>query len=220
MEVKFKASNNVARIEITGIIGGWDIWAEQIRSNIKQMVAEGATTAHLYIHSEGGDVFEAEEIVNVLRGAFSTLKGEAGALVASAASRIALACSSFAMPANALMMIHRPMMGVYGNVKKIDAQMVALRAIDENYKTLYLSKTTDEKRFEEQWDAGQDIWLSAEQARALGFATKVIERTDVGDADLAAIAACGYKGDLKKYERVKEPTPVPLNEMFGFQNKM
>ena len=50
---------------------------------------------HIYINSPGGECFEANEIVNVIKRFPGKITGEGGALVASAATYIAINCTSF-----------------------------------------------------------------------------------------------------------------------------
>ena len=69
---------------------------------------------HIYINSPGGECFEANEIVNVIKKFPGKITGEGGALVASAATYIAINCTSFSMPANGLFMIHQVSGGACG----------------------------------------------------------------------------------------------------------
>ena len=78
-----------ARIEIKGTIAGWRDSEKNFTRSVEDMIREGIKDVHLYINSPGGDCFEANEIVNVIRKFPGKITGEGGALVASAATYIA-----------------------------------------------------------------------------------------------------------------------------------
>ena len=71
-------------------------------SKVEQLIRSGIKDVHIYINSPGGECFEANEIVNVIKKFPGKITGEGGALVASAATYIAINCTSFSMPANGL----------------------------------------------------------------------------------------------------------------------
>lgn len=195
LHISVTAQAKKARVDIIGYIGGWTTYAEGVRVQVKDLVDSGITHAHLYISSVGGDVFEAEEIINVL-GQFKTVTGEAGAVVASAASRIVMMCSSFSMPRNSLMMVHRPEASAWGNITKVQSAVKALELIDANYLALYRAKAADPDGFETEWNKSTDIWYSAKEALEIGFATAVTNDIPLEEKDTQAIAACGYKGEI------------------------
>ena len=56
-----------ARIEIKGTIAGWRDTERNFTRSVEDMIREGIKDVHLYINSPGGDCFEANEIVNVIR---------------------------------------------------------------------------------------------------------------------------------------------------------
>ena len=86
---------------------------------------------HIYINSPGGECFEANEIVNVIKKFPGKITGEGGALVASAATYIAINCTSFSMPANGLFMIHQVSGGACGRVADIESALEVMR--QQNY---------------------------------------------------------------------------------------
>src|SRR5690606_9900252 len=106
-QITASQQGTVANFRIIGYIG-WETAAEQFRQRADEMVAAGCTLAHLYINSQGGNCFDADEIKNILQANFTSFTGESGALVASAAADLASYCKTFEMPENGKMMIHKP----------------------------------------------------------------------------------------------------------------
>ena len=68
----------------------------------------------LRINSVGGDVFEAQAIYSYLKSHPANITVRVDGLAASAASVVAMAGNKIVMPSNALMMIHNPAGGVWG----------------------------------------------------------------------------------------------------------
>lgn len=194
-----------AMIRITGTIG-LDVQAELFRSQVDELVKDGITDAHLYISSPGGSVFDAAEIVNIIKDSFSgEITGEGGALVASAATYIALHCDSFAMPANGMFMIHKPSGGAEGAANKIETYLRLLKKIEEQYFDIYQEKAKNKALLKRMWNNG-DWWMTAQEALDNGFITSVGNSAVVDKQTNALIAACGcpteklpsQEGDLSK----------------------
>lgn len=120
MNLTATAENGRARIELKGTISKWRETEAEFTSKVEQLIRSGIKDVHIYINSPGGECFEANEIVNVIKKFPGKITGEGGALVASAATYIAINCTSFSMPANGLFMIHQVSGGACGRVADIE----------------------------------------------------------------------------------------------------
>ncbi len=183
--------NDKAQIKITGNIG-LDVNAELFRAQVEAIANEGITDAHVYINSPGGSVFDAAEIVNIIRTAFTgQITGEGGALVASAATYIALQCSTFTMPENGMFMIHKPAGNASGNAQDVEAYLKLLQTIEEQYYQAYKNVAKDGETFEQMWKSGADWWMTANEAKENGFISAVQGETAIDTQTNALIVACG-----------------------------
>jgi ATP-dependent protease ClpP protease subunit len=188
LQITASQQGTVANFRIIGYIG-WETAAEQFRRQADEMVAAGCTLAHLYISSQGGDCFQADEMINILETSFTSFTGEGGALIASAASYMAIRCKTFEIPENGKMMIHKPKGGTYGTASEIAGYLKSLQDFEDQYYQDYLAKATDKKDFKEKWNAG-DYWLMGKEAKAAGFATKVRKKVTIDKETKAMIEAC------------------------------
>lgn len=190
LEIIAEAKNGVAEIRITGRIDRWWNGAEEFRSQVDALVASGVKDVELYLNSEGGDVFEAAEIVNIIRKFPGKVSGRGGSIVASAATYIALHCDSFTLAANSQYMIHKPHGVVQGNEDGVEAQLRLLRNITTDYVRAYAQKT-GKPEAEIRGLIKNDYWLTAKDAKEQGFVDAVEGEATVTHTDAAVILACG-----------------------------
>jgi ATP-dependent protease ClpP protease subunit len=179
-----------AEIRIIGVIGWVTINSAVFRQQVDLIVADGITDAHVYINSPGGSCFDANEIVNIISKFKGTVTGEGGALVASAATYIALHCKAFSMPANGQFMVHKPMGYVSGNVSEVESYVKGLRDIETLYYDAYKSVASDISELDKHWSAG-DWWMTATEAKEMGFITTVKPRIKIDKETAALATACG-----------------------------
>ena len=93
-----------------------------MRRIVDDLIVKGVTTARVYLNTKGGDAIEASEMCNELgRLGDDNIQIQAGAVVASAGTRFLARFKSAAFPTTQIM-IHRPMLSVSGDIKKIEAQ--------------------------------------------------------------------------------------------------
>ena len=164
MNLTATAENGRARIELKGTISKWRETEAEFTSKVEQLIKSGIKDVHIYINSPGGECFEANEIVNVIKRFPGKITGEGGALVASAATYVAINCTSFSMPANGLFMIHQVSGGACGKVADIESTLEVMRKLNDHYLNAFLSKCTDKKKIKDAWDKG-DYWMSAQEAK-------------------------------------------------------
>lgn len=193
MSMEAVENNGRADIRITDRISEWgDASAESVRAAVDGMIARGITEANLYINSAGGDVFQTNEIINVLKK-FSQVNITVGALAASAATRILAEYSGSAVAfSNSQFMIHKPKAWLSGNEDQISSSLKMLRNATLDYKQTYAQcsgKTQEE--IEDYWSAG-DHWMTAEEALKFGLINEVKpKKQQISASDVTLLAACG-----------------------------
>ena len=187
-----------AEIRIIGYIG-WETDAEDFRAQVDALEKAGVKDAHLYIHSPGGNCFDAVEIVNIIAQKFKgSISGEGGALVASAATYIAANCKTFEMPENGMFMIHRAQGGTYGSQEDIEAYLKLMKDTNNLIYDGYKAIAKDLTLLDEKWNSRTDWWLTAKEAKEQGFITAVRAKTRIDRETAAQIKACGCPFEIKE----------------------
>lgn len=125
------------------------------------------------INSEGGDVFAANEIYNMLKEYRGNVRVKIDAMAASAASVIAMAGDSVEISPVGMIIIHNPWTGTIGDAEEFKAVANQLDSIKENIINAYelkthLSRTKLAKMMDEE------TFIHARKAVGLGFADKII----------------------------------------------
>lgn len=185
-----RIEGDTAYISIRGIIAKPDAEKDEVGcvDYIEDAVAQGVENAELYINTKGGDVFYANDIVNALKKFKGTVNAELGALCASAGTYIASAVNGeVGMPANGHYMWHKPSGGVEGTYDEVIAGAKLIKNCENNYVAVYVKRTG--KTAEEitaMW--ANDCWMSAQEAKAMGFIDTIIGEADI-DAQIVEMFA-------------------------------
>ena len=124
-------------IEIDGIIG-WDIIPSEISAQLKKFKGE---PVEILFSSDGGYVSDGLAIFNHIHN----YSGETTAIIigvaASMSSYIPLAANKVIAKSNAVMMIHDPLMGTYGNQKEHEKAAKILGGFANMLSDIYAKKT-------------------------------------------------------------------------------
>ncbi|QOS97559.1 Clp protease ClpP [Brevibacterium sp. JNUCC-42] len=210
----FKASNqNKGELYLYGIIENYSWWGDELTPQgfKAELDALGdISELHVYINSDGGDVFAGQAIYSMLKRHKAKVIVHIDGIAASIATVIAMAGDVIHMPRNANMMIHGPSTYVGGNAAKLRKMADDLDIAKEGMIAAYQEKTgIDRDILLPMLEV--DTWLTAEKAAELGFA-------DVIDED-KQISACvtdgkciinGQQMDLiRKYENVPHNLVTP-----------
>lgn len=191
LKLSVEAKGDTVRISIIGAIYNFHNNSQWFRSECEKAKKEGAKNVKLYLNTPGGDVFEANEIGNIIESFEGEVTGEGGALVASAGTYIASKCKSFEMPENGKYMYHKPFGRIEGNEDEVASKLELLKSLTSDYRKTYAEQTIhSEEQIEKNWVKG-DVWLSAAQAEKQGFITSVKKKVKITAADASLIAACG-----------------------------
>ncbi len=164
-----------ALIRINGDISGWENSAKTFQQQVDTITGQGTQNARIKINSGGGDVFQANEICNIIDQFTGEVVAEIGAICASAATMIALSADRIEMAKNGKMMIHRPSGRSQGTEDKIAADLKVLRSLQADYLARYAAKTgMSESEISSLWQT--DYWMDATEAKAKGFIDVILDR--------------------------------------------
>lgn len=172
---------DTAELLIYGDIGeSWLGQSVAAADVVRELATINASTIVVRINSYGGSVIDGLAIYNALKRHAARIEVTVDGLAASIASLIAMAGDSVEMPENAIMMIHAPYGGVFGNARDVEQYLPILHTMEASLASAYASKTgksNDEmlallRRYE-------DLYYTAEEAKAAGFCDRVTadERT-------------------------------------------
>lgn len=153
----------------------------------------------VYINSGGGDAFAGQTIHSILRRHKARVVTYVDGLAASAASVIAMAGDTVVMPRNAMMMVHNPWTFAWGEASELRKVADTLDQVRETLVAVYEEKTgLDRDRIIELLDA--ETWMTAEEAKDLGFADEIDEAKEVA-ASLRGdtLVINGQEHDLSPY---------------------
>lgn len=174
---------------------------------------------HVYINSNGGDVFAGHAIHSMLKMHKATVTVYVVGLAASIASVIAMAGDRVVMMRNSMMMIHRAWTVAMGNANDMRKMGDDLERIDESLVAAYESKTglpKDEIRA--LMDA--ETWLTADECVEKGFADEIeAEKKVAASLRGDVLAVNGMQFDLSRYNKrpavakVEEPASDPGAEL-------
>jgi ATP-dependent Clp protease protease subunit len=141
-------------------------------------------TIKVYINSDGGDVYAAQTIHNVLKRNPANIITQIDGIAASAATIPALA-GKLIMPVNAQFMIHDPMLELGGlfNAADLDEIKDILVQVKAGIVAAYMTKSNlSEKEIVKLMS--KQTYLTAKQALELGFADEILydKKIDVVNA--------------------------------------
>ena len=145
----------------------------------------------VYLNTEGGSVFDATEITNQLNR-FKKVTITVGALCASAGTYPVAKFRTGAYPSSQFM-IHKPMLGTYGNEDEIESDLKMLKSTTVDYKKAYAKKMgISESDVEKLWNRG-DYWMTAEEALEKKLIDYIIneDEEEITSEMVKVLEACG-----------------------------
>ena len=155
-------------------------------------------TLNIYINSPGGDVFEGNTIMNMLKRKKCTKNVYIDGLAASIASVIAMAGDKIIMPSNSMMMIHNAWTYTAGNSNELRKLADDLDKVNASIRQAYLDKAGDKLDEETLINLmDNETWLTAQECFDYGLCDVVGE-----DKNIAA------KFDLNLLNQYKN---IPVN---------
>ena len=164
-------------LAIDRAIGGDDfvswLFDEITPKDFREELNSGDGDIVVRINSEGGDVFAANEIYNMLKEYRGKVRVVIDAIAASAASIIAMSGDVIEISPVGMIVIHNPWTGTVGDADEFKTVANQLESIKENIINAYelkthLSRTKLAKMMDEE------TFIHARKAVELGFADKII----------------------------------------------
>lgn len=165
-------------ILLYGVIGPYE---EVTASDIVSQILEAEKTYRhidVRINSVGGDVFAGIAIFNALRQATAEVTIYIDCIAASTASFIAACGRTVKMSRYAQIMLHRPSCWVDGDAKRMKECAEELEKVENILCRIYSERTgKDVEDIRTTYMDGAEHWLSATEAKALGFVDEIYDST-------------------------------------------
>jgi ATP-dependent Clp endopeptidase proteolytic subunit ClpP len=166
--IQNKASGSVD-IQIYGVIG--DSWFKE-SVNARQFVADLKALEKDYnrinvkINSPGGSFFDGLPIFNAIRACKSDVHTYNDGLCASMAAVILMAGKTVHAADNALMMLHSPITGCYGNAGDIHQVLEMLDKVQDSLIICIAQRDTSktQEQIKASYFDNKDHWLNADEA--------------------------------------------------------
>lgn len=181
-------SDEAIEINIEGIIGGsfWDEepedivnTKEQMRAELKAIGAAQVSKIIVNINSYGGDVNHGISIYDMLAQHKAEIVTRVTGFTASIATVIAMAGDTREMSSNALFLIHKPSMFMFGgyNENNLDQVKADLEKVDARIRDIYIKRGAInyivDRLMEENEGGGK--WLDADEAKESQFVDRIYE---------------------------------------------
>lgn len=165
-------------VDIFGDISNFANDEHTFKNDLDNINADNLT---IRINSPGGDVFAGHSIYNMIKQTNKKTKVVVNGLAASIASVIAMAGDVVEMPSNAMMMIHNPSTYGGGTADEMRKTADVLDKVAESIKAVYVEKTGLSK--DEITDMmTSETWLTAHEAKELGFCDVVTESVNIDNS--------------------------------------
>ena len=150
----------------------------------------------VWLNSPGGDCIAASQIYTMLMDYQDDVTIKIDGIAASAASVIAMAGTRVLMAPTALMMIHNPMTGAYGNHTDMEKAIEMLDEVKESILNAYEIKTSlSRAKLSHLMDS--ETWMNANKAIELGFADDILKDSKKDAADIPAYAFSGKETETR-----------------------
>lgn len=131
-----------------------------------------AKKINVRINSVGGDVFGGIAIHNALKGHGAPVNVTVEGIAASAASVIAMAGSKVTMAKGSMLMVHNPWTVTRGDAEALRSTADTLDQVRDGLVAIYQTKT-GKSADELKAMLAAETWMTAEQAKAHGFADAI-----------------------------------------------
>jgi ATP-dependent Clp protease protease subunit len=154
--------------------------AERVTANLLALAAEEPNKdIKIVIHSPGGHVESGDTIHDVIKSLRPQVKMIGTGWVASAGVHIYLGADKanrFCLP-NTRFMIHQPLGGMRGTASDIEIEAEEILKMHARINRT-IADETGQPLSKVQNDTDRNFWMGADEAKAYGLVTRVIERID------------------------------------------
>jgi len=154
--------------------------AERVTANLLALAADDPNKdIKVVIHSPGGHVESGDTIHDMIKALRPKVKTIGTGWVASAGTHIYLGADRahrFALP-NTRFMIHQPLGGLRGSASDIEIEAEEIMKAHERINRT-IAEETGQPLSKVIEDTDRNHWMSAEEAKAYGLVTRIVERVD------------------------------------------
>lgn len=148
------------------------ITAKGVAADLERLKADGAKALDIYLSSDGGNVTDGLAIYSQIERYPGDVTVHVDGRAVSIASVIALAGARLVMPRASLLMIHSPWAPVVGNAAELRKRAADLEVMSATMRGIYCDASgLPPERVQQIMD--EETWLTADEAKALGFADEV-----------------------------------------------
>lgn len=181
----------VAEVRIYDEIGFWGVTAKDFISQL-DAAAGSAAAVIVAVNSPGGDVFDAFAIYNALRRYAGKVTSRVDGVAASAASLVVMAGDTVIMPENAMLMIHNPWTIAGGTSDDLRNTADTMDKVRDGIVAAYANRSGQTPEdVQQMMDA--ETWLTAAEAKALGFADEIEQPVRLTASISAGARLAGFK---------------------------
>lgn len=174
------ASDGIYEVIVEGIISSDLWWGDEFTPDMvrEELAQADGKEIRIIINSPGGECFAGAAIYNALLQYQGRKTVRVDGVAASMASVIAMVGDEIHMSPGSTMMVHRPSVGAWGNVKDLQKAIEMLEALEETVIPIY-EKRTGLSRDEIFALLDAETWMSPDKAIELGFADKLEDEEEV-----------------------------------------
>lgn len=208
-----KTENRTAEIFIYDEISFWGVSAQDVAQKIKDLDVDHID---LRINSPGGLVFDGVAIYNLFKQHKATVNVYIDGIAASIASVIAMAGDRIYMADNAMIMIHKPLILMFGNATELRKEADVLDQIEKTLISTYRTRVDME---EDELSAllEAETWIDANTALESKFIDEITSsRKEAASAaqmfDLSSFRHTPKTWDVLAKKKAEETTDPDLTE--------
>jgi ATP-dependent Clp endopeptidase proteolytic subunit ClpP len=207
--------SDTLELDIYSVIGE-SFWFDSVSAkNVRRRLKESAKAKliKLRIHSDGGDIFDAQAIYSDLQAHPARVEAEITGLAASAATLVAMAADHISIAEGAWFMIHNPWGGTMGEAEDLEAWAQVLRKATGTFADVYAARSGQSKDKVLELMAAE-TWMTAKEAKALGFVDQVVParaKSGSAKAQRGALRSVGFAVASGDYTNV----PAELRSRLG-----
>jgi ATP-dependent Clp protease, protease subunit len=155
--------------------------AERVTANLLALAADDPNKdIKVVIHSPGGHVESGDTIHDMIKALRPKVKTIGTGWVASAGTHIYLGADKahrYCLP-NTRFMVHQPLGGIRGTASDIEIEAEEIMKAHERINRT-IAEETGQPLSKVVDDTDRNFWMSAEEAKAYGLVTRIIERVDM-----------------------------------------
>lgn len=174
------------------------------------------------INSLGGDVFAGIGIYNILKSHKAKSTARIEGIAGSSASIIAFGCDEIILPKNGYLMIHKPLVNVFGNALELQSKIELLDKIQSGIVDSYMSKSKVSREKvndlvnNETWlqglDARQYFDITVEDSEVKNCTSSIMNKTELPDFIKSKVVNEEMNEEFTKKQNEENVEPNKSNE--------